>query len=85
MEKGNRRSAEKIIVVYDDGSAREITKGCCWNLPVEVEGDSIELSVDMVNCSGNDLALIISASMQLGYQLGLFREENVDGEEDDLL
>lgn len=83
MEKETNREIEKIVVVYDDGSTKEITKGCAWNLPEDEVTDPVELCLELVNCGGKDLEMIVSSAIQLGMQLGMFREDDDGGYENE--
>lgn len=67
------KSAVKITITYDDGTKKEIEKGLVWcvaDIPGEEE---VEITAEMVSMSGRDLFTIVSAAIELGDRLGMFK------------
>lgn len=76
------KTAKKIVVEYEDGSVKELEKGLVFHLGEVQENGNIEITAEMVSMSGKDLYTVVSAALELGMKLGMFRDlEGVDDEE----
>lgn len=82
----SERSAEDIIILYDDGTVKRLDKGVVIyfedkNLETDKDG-TVGMTFDMLEINSRDLGLIVTSIMQLGLELGMFNDPIFDGEED---
>lgn len=70
MEEEKSRDITGITVKYSDGSTKEIQSGCC----VDLEKDSDDLSVEMLNVKPFDLVRLAYGLVAAVQRLGM-REE----------
>ena len=80
------RSAEDIIILYDDGTVKRLDKGVVIyfkdkNSETD-KGGTIGMTFDMLEINSRDLGLIVTSIMQLGLELGMFDDPIFNGEED---
>ena len=77
----SERSAEDIVILYDDGSVKRLDKGIVIYFkdknPKTDKDGTIGMTFDMLEINSRDLGLIVTSIVQLGLELGMF-----DGEED---
>lgn len=77
-------SAEKIIVQYDDGSTKELTKAVAFSFePVPGDDSQISVIADMVQMTGRDMAMITHGVMGIADRLGIFDTLNPCLQEDE--
>lgn len=83
-EETKTPSAEKIIVQYDDGSTKELTKAVAFHFePVPGNDNQICVTADMVQVTGKDLAMIVEGVVEMAYRLGLFGGSDAGQEDED--
>lgn len=76
------KTAERITVTYSDCSVKELEKGLVFHFGEVQENGNIEITAEMVSMSGKDLYTVVSAALELGMKLGMFRDlEGADDEE----
>lgn len=66
------RTAEEIIVKYNDGTSKAVEKGLVFFI-AETE-ETAHITAEMLNMSGQDLGTVVMAAIDLGNKLGMFRE-----------
>lgn len=69
MEEKNREITG-ITVRYNDGSTKELQSGCC----VDLEKNSDNLSVEMLNVKGYDLVRLAYGMVAVLQRLGMKEE-----------
>ncbi len=69
QEKG----AVKITVSYDDGTVKDLEKGLVWCLTEIPETEQVEITAEMIAMSGKDLFTVVSATIEMGVKLGMFK------------
>lgn len=65
---------EKIIIKYEDGTEKEITKGAVVNMTPEENTDEVTLNFEFIDFSGNDLTNLIYGITEMGVRMGLFED-----------
>ena len=82
----SERSVEDIIILYDDGTVKRLDKGMVIHFkdknPKTDKDGTIGMTFDMLEINSRDLSLIMSSTMQLGLELGMFDDPIFNGEED---
>lgn len=80
------RSAEDIIILYDDGTVKRLDKGVVIYFkdkkPETDKDGMVGMTFDMLEINSRDLGLVVSSIMQLGLELGMFDDPVFNGEED---
>lgn len=81
----SERSAEDIVVLYDDGTVKRLDKGIVIHFedknPETDEDGTVGMTFDMLEMNSRDLGLVVTSIMQLGLELGMFDDPIFDGEE----
>mgnify|MGYP001851668669 CR=1 FL=1 len=67
------KDVEKIVIHYEDGTEKVIDKGFFCNMKGE-DGSAV-LEFNMCHVPGREIELIIEGCLQLGFKLGIFKEE----------
>lgn len=67
------REVDKITLHYDDGTEKTVEKGFICNMKEE-NGEAV-LEFTMCHVPGREIKLIIEGCLQLGFKLGMFKEE----------
>ncbi len=67
------KDVEKIVIHYEDGAEKVIDQGFFCNMKEE-DGSAV-LEFTMCHVSGKELELIIEGCLQLGFKLGMLKEE----------
>ena len=79
------RSAEDIIILYDDGTVKRLDKGVVIHFkdknPETDKDGMVGMTFDMLEINSRDLGLVVSSIMQLGLELGMFDDPIFKGEE----
>ena len=70
-EKEN--NLEKIVLKYDDGTEKEISKGVAITLN-SINEDEKTLNFEFAHIGGSELTDIILGVMQMGVEIGIFNE-----------
>ena len=82
----SERSAEDIIILYDDGTVKRLDKGMVIRFedknPETDKDGMVDMTFDMLEINSRDLGLIVTSIMQLGLELGMFDDPIFNGEED---
>ena len=80
------RSAEDILILYDDGTVKRLDKGVVIHFknknPETDKDGTVDMTFDMLEINSRDLGLIVTSIMQLGLELGMFDDLIFNGEED---
>jgi hypothetical protein len=66
---------KKIIIEYEDGTARDVEKGFIADIGAVVgaeDGEEVEISFNFVNIAGKDITEVIYAVTELGLKMGVF-------------
>lgn len=71
IQKDN--AVEKIIVKYNDGTEKEITKGLIITDKVN-ENEEHNLTFEFANMAGKELSDIVLGVMQMGSEMGMFND-----------
>lgn len=74
------KSAVKITVTYDDGTTKDLEKGLVWCLTDRPETEQVEVTAEMIAMSGKDLFTVVSAAIEMGVKLGMFKGMEGDDE-----
>ena len=74
------KNAVKITVTYDDGTTKDLEKGLVWCLTDKPEIEQVEVTAEMVAMSGKDLFTVVSAAIEMGVKLGMFKGMESDDE-----
>lgn len=69
----DEKNAKRILVEFEDGSTKEITKGFVGSF-TDGDSDTVTSTFDLVGMSGKDLMMMVMSIIQLGDKLGLFKE-----------
>lgn len=67
------KDVKKIVIHYEDGTEKVIDKGFFCNM--KEEDRSAVLEFNMCHVPGREIKLIIEGCLQLGFKLGIFKEE----------
>ena len=82
----SERSAEDIIILYDDGTVKRLDKGMVIRFkdktPETDKDGMVGMTFEMLEMNSRDLGLIVTSIMQLGLELGMFDDPIFNGEED---
>jgi len=82
----SERSAEDIIILYDDGTVKRLDKGMVIHFkdknPETDKDGMVDMTFEMLEMNSRDLGLIVTSIMQLGLELGMFDNPIFNGEED---
>ena len=68
------RTAKCIHIEYEDGTVDEVAKGFAARYS-ECDGKGTS-TFDLVGMSGRDLKMLVLSVIELGVELGFFREED---------
>lgn len=63
---------KKIIIEYENGENKTIEKGVVMHTTT-IDEDTENVAFDMCNISGREISSIVMSVMQLGEQLGMFK------------
>lgn len=74
-EKVKESNARRIVVEYEDGTVRELEKGCAFIFDAGDEDTDMHITAEMIGMTGSDLYTLVSAAVNLGYKIGMFNEE----------
>lgn len=72
-EMEDEKDVKKIVIHYEDGTEKVIDKGFFCNMKEE-DGSAV-LDFIMCHVSGREIELIIEGCLQLGFKLGMLKEE----------
>lgn len=73
IKNDKNSTIEKIIIKYNNGSVKEISKGFIVGaVSGSDEEESLDVSFKFVNINGDDIYNIIYSMSELGFRLGLF-------------
>jgi hypothetical protein len=78
MKRQKESMVEKIIVKYEDGTEKEITKGLVITDDIDEEQDH-HLTFEFADMKGDEVANIVFGVMEMGSEMGLF--DNLEDEE----
>lgn len=82
----SERSAEDIIILYDDGTVKRLDKGMVIHFkdknPETDKENEIGMTFDLLKMKGQDLGLVVTSVLQLGMEMGMFDDPIFNGEED---
>ncbi len=67
-----KKDIEKIIVKYDDGTEKEISKGVIITLNKNENQDEEKMTFEFADIKRNELANILYGVIQMGNKIGLF-------------
>lgn len=81
VEHDQSANTKNIIVKYDDGTSDVLGKGVAIRLEDAPEEGRVNISMDMLKITPNDLRLVIISMLEFGEKLGLFHKANDDEEE----
>lgn len=70
-EKVKESNARRIVVEYEDGSARELEKGCVFIFDAGDEDTDTHITAEMIGMTGSDLYALVNAAVNLGYKIGM--------------
>lgn len=73
MINKKENNLDKIVLKYDDGTEKEISKGVVITLN-SVDEDESTLNFEFAHMKGNELTDIILGVMQMGVEIGIFNE-----------
>ena len=73
-EKVKESNARRIVVEYEDGTVKELEKGCVFIFDASNEDTDIHITAEMVGMTGSDLYDLVYAAVNLGYKIGMFKE-----------
>jgi len=76
------KTVEQITLTYDDGTSRTIDKGFLCEMAPGADGETVTVTFDMVQMSGQDLRLLFSSVFELYVRLGFGRGQGAADEED---
>lgn len=65
-------NVEQIVIKYDDGTERIISKGVIVELGNSEGKEEQTLSMEFADCKGTDLTTIILGFVQMGVEMGMF-------------
>ena len=74
---------EKIVVHYDNGTTKEIGHGLVFHVVPGQEPDTVEVTAELVAVGEDDLRQIIGAAVELGFRIGLFKEDEGEATPDE--
>lgn len=75
MSKPNEAAAKRIVVEYEDGTAKELEKGLVFRFEDEDEDtDTAHITAELVGMTGRDLYTVVGAAVDLGVKLGMFND-----------
>lgn len=75
MSKPNEAAAKRIVVEYEDGTAKELEKGLVFRFEDEDEDtDTAHITAELVGMTGRDLYTVVGAAVDLGVRLGMFND-----------
>ena len=83
MTANEDKDISKIILQYSDGSTKDIDKGFIAKVEPIEQGDQTEITFNLVNISGSDLKVMISAIVELGFKLGMFNSDESEENDDE--
>lgn len=67
-----KKDIERIIVKYDDGTEKEISKGVIITLNKNENQDEEKMTFEFADIKRNELANILYGVIQMGNKIGLF-------------
>lgn len=79
MNQKIENNVKNIVIKYDDGTEREISKGAI--IEYNSDGEKANLEFEFKDCGGNDLSNIIYGILQMAAQMGLFNDSESEVEQ----
>ena len=67
-----KKDIERIIVKYDNGTEKEISKGVIITLNKNENQDEEKMTFEFADIKRNELANILYGVIQMGNKIGLF-------------
>lgn len=68
------KSIEKVVITYDNGEQREITKGVVIGFNHNEAEDTESVTFDMLDIRGKDLKIIVLSVLGFADDLGILDE-----------
>ena len=82
MADNSEKSVKKITLEYEDGTVEELEKGLVWHFVPLNDGDTVEITAELLNMTGRDLYTVVGAAIEMGRRLGMFNGlEDAEDEE----
>jgi hypothetical protein len=69
------KTLAKITLTWADGSSEEIDKGLVARFELDDDGGGIMTS-SMIGLSGGEMEAVVSGFVRLGFEMGMFEDEN---------
>ena len=73
------KNITNIVIKYDDGTEREISKGTV--VEYNLDGEKANLEFEFKDCNGKDLVNIVYGVMEMGVNMGMFNDSEGDENE----
>ena len=70
MADNSEKSVKKITLEYEDGSEEELDKGLVWHFEPQDDGDTVEITAELLNMTGRGLYTVVGAAIEMGQKLG---------------